>query len=124
MAKDFDVSFGGIEQSEQHLNRGGFPGAIGPQKPKNLTAADFEIDIVDRARFRAAPEILKDFGETANSDDHLVRVGIAERGGLSFGRGHRESELGRSVMFIGKHTGKQTTPPRGRPRLTYTAPPH
>lgn len=44
---NFDFPAGGAEQSRQHFDSGGFPGAVGPEKRENFTHADLERDIAD-----------------------------------------------------------------------------
>jgi len=38
---------GGGHQGAQHSDRGGLPGAVGPEEPVDLSAADLEVDLVD-----------------------------------------------------------------------------
>ena len=75
MAKNLDVPFGRIKQTEQHLHGRGFAGAVRPEQTEDLAAPHFKIDIVHRARLGPAPEILEDFGQAANGDDDLA-VGL------------------------------------------------
>jgi hypothetical protein len=80
--EDLDMSPGGVEEPEEHLDGGGFAGAVGSEEAEDFTAADFEIDIIDGAGFGTAPEVLEDFGEAADDDDWF----LFWRGGVLGGR--------------------------------------
>jgi hypothetical protein len=74
----FDMAAGGVEEPEEHFDRGRFTGAVGAEEAEDFAAADFEVDVIDGAGFRAAPEVLEDFGEAADDDDGFLawRAGI------------------------------------------------
>src|SRR5436190_13051957 len=72
MPKDFDVAPGRIEKPKKHFDRGRFSRAIRPEQAKDFPAANFEIDVIDRASFGTAPKIFEDFGQSPDRYHHVV----------------------------------------------------
>ena len=71
------------------------PEPLGPKQAEHFAAANFEVDLVDRARFGTAPKIFEHFGQAAHGDDHLVGRG----GGRGFGRARLGGRLSDEVLF-------------------------
>ena len=46
-AEDLDAAGGGSEQAGEHLDGGGFAGAVGTEKAEELTGCDAEIDVLN-----------------------------------------------------------------------------
>src|SRR5437867_2586210 len=111
MAKDFQMALGRIEQAEQQFNGSGLAGTIGSQQPEHLAAPDLEIDVIDRARLGPAPKILEDFGQAADSDDHLAGGPGGLRGWEIFKRGHKGNN------FKSDRSGIQVFGTNASPRL-------
>src|SRR6266516_647181 len=88
MPEHFDVPFSRIEQAQQHFDRSRFARAVRPEQAKNFAAPDFKIDIIDRTRFRATPEVFEDFGQAAHGDDYLLRGRSRECGLWSLSGDH------------------------------------
>ena len=55
----FDMSFGGIQESQKHFDSSGFSGTIRAQQSKNLATLHLEINIVDRLCLGTPPEIFE-----------------------------------------------------------------
>src|ERR1035438_8228176 len=71
MAEDLDVPLRGIQQAKQQLDGGGFARAIRAEQAEDLSAPDFKIHVVHRARLGTVPEILEHLRQPAHGDDDL-----------------------------------------------------
>ncbi len=52
LVEDFDFAGGGVEQSFEDFDGGGFAGAIGPEQAEAFAALDLQIEAVDRLHRR------------------------------------------------------------------------
>ena len=78
----------GCKQAGEHLERGGFPGAVRPKKADEIAFCDLKGDIIDRARLRvfAVKQALE---RSANSP----LLPVSAKG------------LGQPLKFYGDHSG-------------------
>jgi len=45
-------SAGGIDEAEQHIHRGGLPGAVGAEKPEHFAGVNAQVQVFDRHLLR------------------------------------------------------------------------
>src|SRR5205807_7662293 len=77
MTEHFDVSLGGIEQSQQQLDGRRFARAVRAEQAEHLARPDLEIHIIHRPGFGPAPEVFEHFRQPADDDDIFRRWRVA-----------------------------------------------
>src|SRR5437773_3877201 len=84
MTEHFDVSLGGIEQSQQQLDGRRFARAVRTEQAEHFPLSDLEIHVIHGLRFGPAPEVFEHLRQPANDDDVFRRWCVASGGLWNF----------------------------------------
>src|SRR5271163_1387971 len=85
LAEDADASRGRRDQSEDHMNRRRFAGAVGPEHPDYLAALDSKAHVIDRAK------VAEGFAQIFNFYQHRIPL-PSTRYALSSGKNKTATE--------------------------------
>ena len=86
MAEDLDVPARGIQQAEQHFDRRGFAGTVGPEQAEDLAAADFKIHVIHRRALGRPQKSLKILVNPRTETIGLAGLGLRLAAADMFGR--------------------------------------